>query len=153
MLSRTEAITLTAQGVLSPYSKIRPLYASSHKKTLQEVLHGAGLTFPISSSLIGEDNLGQPMTLEEFLITSNISQPSTKTIHLHIGDRTSLELQVTEIYVRQDTLFMNVIGGGRECKKENGVLITNPSYPIGLIDHHVRTISQLDLPGGLSWKQ
>jgi hypothetical protein len=153
MLSRTEAITLTAQGIISPYSKLRPLYAGSHKRTLQEVLHGAGLTFSVSSSLIGESNLGDPMTLEEFLIRSNITQPATKSISLSIGNRAALSLQVTDLYVKEDILFMRVVGGGRECKREGPLLITSPSYPIGLEDHHVRSITKLELEGGLSWKQ
>lgn len=153
MLSRTESITLTAQGLISPYSKIRPLYAGSHKRTLQEVLHAAGLSFSVGSSLIGEDSLGDPMTLEEFLIRSNISQPANKSISITISNKLSTSLQVTDLYVRHDVLFMRVVGGGRECKKERGVLITSPDYPIGLEDHHVRTIDRLELERGLLWKQ
>jgi hypothetical protein len=153
MITRTEPITLMASGAFSIYSKIKPLYAASNKITLQELLQGCDLPFLASSLIYGETDKGVTETLEDFIIQSNMPQTYIKSIGISFGNRPIIHLKVKTLYVKRDTLYMDVIEGGRECRREGGQLITNADYPIGLDDYQVSNISRLELEGGLHWKQ
>ena len=152
-ITRTEPITLMASGSYSIYSKIKPLYAASSKTSLQEVLRGCDMTFPISSSLLGETDDGLLITLEEFLIHSNMPLTYIKTITIGFSNDLPSKLKVRTLYVKSDVLYMEVLDGGKECKREGNQLITRPAYSLGLDDYQVSNISSLELEGGLRWKQ
>jgi hypothetical protein len=61
--------------------------------------------------------------------------------------------QVKELYVTNDVLYMNVIGGGVDCQVgANWTILPGGKYPLGLMTHPVWDIESIQLPEGEKWQ-
>lgn len=151
-LPRLEPINLMASNTYSNSSKINPLYGGKDKLSLQEVLYQVDLPYPVSSTQLGIDNQGRYITLEGFLVEAALPLVVVKSIELTIGKDEPLLIVANNIKASNDTLYLNILSGGRECRLINDQLYTRSALVPGLSEYPVSIITYLKLEEGLWWQ-
>lgn len=122
-----------------------PLYGGPFRLSLQEVLHGSDLTYPVSSLIKGYW-VDDYITIEEFLINTGYPQWVEKPIILSYAQGVPSLLTVRELFAKEDVLYMRVLK--LNCYSPN--LTLRPGT--GLETIPVNLINYLELEGGERWR-
>lgn len=139
------AITALKAGAIP--LNYHPLYGGSYRLTLQQVLFGSDLKYPISSEIKGYwvDDL---LTLEEFLVGAPYPQWVEKSITISYGQNSPTSYSVRELFVRDDILYMRVV----KLNSCHGPSLLALKAGAGLETLPVALINYLELEGGERWR-
>lgn len=124
-----------------------PVYGGPHRLSLQQVLHGVGLEYPVTSNIRGH-RVDEYITLEEFLVDVEYPQWVPKLITLSYAQELPIELNVRELFVQADVLYMRVLNI-TTCHGTPGLSLKGTS---GLETLPVSQINWVELPGGEKWQ-
>jgi hypothetical protein len=139
------AITALRQGA-TPLNYY-PLYGGPHRISLQEVLFGSDLDYPVSSLIKGYW-VDETLTLEEFLI--NVSYPSwiEKKVTISYAQNEPITLSVRELFAKEDNLYMRAL----RIESCHTPLPLTFREGLGLEAIPVALINYLELEGGERWR-